>query len=392
MKQLVLLTLFFLCCLPGSLAQSPALQRLDGSRIPADSVDAVVKRLMHKSGIEGLSLAVLNKRKTVYLKSFGYRNKPANELLDTATIMYGASLSKGVCGFLTLKLVQQGVLDLDKPLGQYLSKPLYEYEYFSDLRNDPRWEKITARMCLSHTTGLPNVRWVHPQTGADDTLGTMRIYFDPGTRYAYSGEGFKLLQLVLEELTGQPLDALAVKEIFQPFGMYRTGYVWHDDFGDNNVAVGHLSNGMLDKKKKRKDAVAGGSIVTTIADFARFTENLLQEKGLDRKGYREMTRPHIRIHSVTQFPPITTETTTENDAIGLSYGLGWGLIRCQQGPAYFKEGNGGPWRNYTILFPKQGTAVVILVNSENGERVFRELVETVLGPTCIPWKWEGYDL
>lgn len=60
-------------------------------------------------------------------------------------------------------------------------------------------------MCLSHTTGLPNVRWFNPITSEQDTLGIMKIYFCPGTKYAYSGEGFKLLQLVVEEITNKKL-------------------------------------------------------------------------------------------------------------------------------------------------------------------------------------------
>jgi hypothetical protein len=104
-----------------------------------------------------------------------------------------------------------------------------------------------------------------------------------------------------------------------------------------------------------------------------------------------MFSSHIAIHSKIQFPPITYETTTENDAIKLSYGLGWGVIKCKYGKAYFKEGNGGSWRNYNINFPDKGKSIIILINSENGEKMFKELVETAIGKSCIPWKWEGYE-
>ena len=371
-------------------AQPHQVQRLDGSAISFSAIDTTVKHLMEVATIQGLALAVLNNNKTVFIKSYGYRNKPANEFLDTASIMYGASLSKAVCGYLIMNLVEEKILELDKPLYQYLSKPLYEYEYFSDLKTDDRWKLMTARMCLSHTTGLPNLRWFHPTTGVEDTLGVMRIYFTPGQQYAYSGEGFRLLQLAVEEITGRPLDELAVERIFKPFGMTRTGYVWHDSFGDSNVAVGHLNNGAIDKKRKRSQAVAGGSMVTTIADYARFTEQIMQRKGLPENLFEEMTSPQIRIHSVTLFPPVTFETTTENDAIDLSYGLGWGLLSCPEGKAFFKEGNGGAWRNYNINFIDRVISIIILINSENGETIYQELIETIIGKTCIPWKWQGY--
>jgi CubicO group peptidase (beta-lactamase class C family) len=388
MKLKILLGLLFSFSLTSG--QTQHIARLNGSKISVSEIDKTVKRLMDTANVQGLGLAILNNKKTVFIKSYGYKNKPKNELLDTASIMYGASLSKAVFGYLTMKLVQEKVLDLDKPLFQYLRKPIAGYEYFSDLKTDDRWKLITARMCLSHTTGLPNLRWFHPTTGVEDTLGVLKIYFQPGTKYAYSGEGFKLLQLVEEEITKKSIDELAVEKIFNPIGMTRTGFVWHNSFGDNNVAVGHMNNGAIDIKKKRKEAVAGGSLVTSIADYSKFIEHIMKEKGLTTKLFKEMISPQINIHSITQFPPLTSETTTENDAIHLSYGLGWGLLDCPNGKAFFKEGNGGAWRNYNINFLDKGISIIILINSENGETIFQELIETFIGKTCIPWKWQGY--
>lgn len=310
--------------------------------------------------------------------------------MDTSTIVYGASFSKAVFGYLMMKLVKEKVIDLDRPLYQYLKKPIANYPYFVDLEHDDRWKLITARMCLSHTTGLPNVKWFNPITNEPDSLGRIKIYFTPGSKYAYSGEGFRLLQLAVEEIMGKNIEQLAQEKIFQPLGMKRTGYTWHESFGDDNVAVGHLENGYIDQKRKRTEPVAGGSLVTTIADYTKFIEQVMQQKGLDTKMYQEMLSPQIRIHSVTQFPPITYETTTENDGINLSYGLGWGLLQCSYGKAFFKEGNGGAWRNYNINFPDKDISIIIMVNSENGEKIFQELLETLLGDNCIPWKWQGY--
>jgi CubicO group peptidase (beta-lactamase class C family) len=370
--------------------QNQHITRLDGSKISPLEIDQTVKRLMDTASIRGMGLAILNDKKTVFIKSYGYRNKPENELLDTASIMYGASFSKAVFGYLTMKLVQDGILDLDRPFYQYLSKPIAEYEYFSDLKSDDRWKLITARMCLSHTSGLPNVRWFNPVTSEQDTIGILKIYFTPGTKYAYSGEGFKLLQLVIEEITEKTLEDLAMENVFKPTGMTRTGYIWHDSFGDDNVAVGHMNNGLIDKKRKRTTGVAGGSLVTTIADYSRFIEHMMQKKGVIDTLFDEMISPQIEIYSTTQFPPITFETTNENAAVHLAYGLGWGLIDCAYGKAFFKEGNGDSWRNYNINFIDKGISVIILINSENGEQIFQELLETLTGDNCIPWKWHGY--
>ena len=386
--KLILFSLLF----GVAFAKAQSIKRLDGSTISFATIDQTVKEVMQEQHIQGLSLAILNKNKTAFIKSYGFRNQPKNQLLDTASIVYGASLSKAVFGYLCMQLMDEKVFDLDKPLYQYLKNDIGSYEYFADLKSDERWKLITARMCLSHTTGLPNVRWFNPYGSEPDTLGIMKIYFTPGSKYAYSGEGFKLLQLVLEEITKQPIDKLATERIFKPMGMNRTGYVWHDSFGYDNVAVGHLNNGLIDQKKKRTEAVAGGSLVTTIADYSRFVEQVMQEKGLSKRGLKEMLAPQIAIHSKTQFPPISSETTTENDGIQLSYGLGWGVFNCSYGKAFFKEGNGGSWRNYNINFPDKDISIIILSNSENGEYSFQTLLQKLLADTCIPWKWEGYEL
>lgn len=383
---------FFLLTSNSIFGQVSNIRKLDGSEVSVSEIDRTVKKIMGAANVQGLDLAVLNNNKSVFIKSYGFKNKTQNTLLDTSTIVYGASFSKAVFGYLMMKLVEEKIMDLDKPLYQYLKKPIPDYEYFSNLKANDQWKLITARMCLSHTSGLPNVRWFNPTETAPlyDSLGVIKIYFTPGSKYAYSGEAYKLLQLVVEEITKKNIDELAQEKIFKPLGMTRTGYIWHNSFGDDNVAVGHMDNGDIDVKRKRTIAVAGGSMVTTIADYTRFIENVMQQKGLNKDMYHEMLSPQITIHSKTQFPPVTTETTTENDAIHLSYGLGWGVFDCHYGKAFFKEGNGGAWKNYNINFMDKGISVIIMTNSENGEKIYQELLETLVGHTCIPWKWEGY--
>ncbi len=387
MKQKLFLV--FLLLTNFVFGQSTHIKRLDGSKIAVAEIDKIVKRLMDTANVQGLDLAILNDKKTVFIKSYGYKNKINAELLDTNTVMYGASFSKAVFAYLTMKLVQEKIIDLDKPLYKYLNKPIYEYEYFSDLKSDNRWKLITARMCLSHTTGLPNVRWLHPTTGVEDTLGVIKIYFKPGTKYAYSGEGLKLLQLAEEEITNKTVEDLAIEKVFKPIGMTRTGFIWHKEF-DNNFAIGHLKNGTLNPKKKRTTPVASGSLVTTISDYSKFIEFLMQQKGLGKKMYNEMLTSQIKIYSKVQFPTITEATTTENKAIDLSYGLGWGLLKCKYGKAFFKEGHDDAWRNYNINFIEKGISIIIMTNSANGELLFKELLETLIGDTFTPWKWETY--
>lgn len=249
MRIFNILLLVFLFFVNPVLGQNKEIKKLDGSKIATYEIDHIVKQLMVTANVQGLSLGILNDNKIAYIKSYGYKNKKEKQLLDTSSVLYAASFSKPVFAFLTLKLVEKNLLDLDKPLYRYLPKPIPEYEDYSQLASDDQWKLITARMCLSHTTGLPNTRWINVATGQIDTLGQIKIYFKPGTRYAYSGEGLKLLQLVEEYITGKTIEELAIEKVFKPFGMNRSGFIWHDEF-DNNFAIGHLENDMLNPKKK----------------------------------------------------------------------------------------------------------------------------------------------
>ncbi|GAA4167803.1 serine hydrolase domain-containing protein [Sphingobacterium ginsenosidimutans] len=380
-----------LCSSRQAISQSHVVTRLDGSTISGGAIDSILNTLKNQAKVPGIGLAILNNKKTVYLKTYGYKNKLREELLDTASIVYAASFSKAVCGYLCMKLVDRNLLDLDKPLYQYLRKPIPEYPNFVGLKGDQRWKKITARMCLSHTTGFPNLKWYDP-TAANpdyDSLGVVKIYFEPGSRYAYSGEGFKLLQLALEELSGKTFDDLASELIFNPIGMYKSGYVWHDSFGDD-LAIGHNDHEQQNVKSKKTVAVAGGSMVTTISDYARFIEYVVQGKGIKENIFEEMIRPQIRIYSKTQFPPISSETTDENEAVQLAYGLGWGLLKTPYGRAFFKEGGDDAWKNYNINFIDRGISIVMICNSVNGSMLFKDLLAQLIGDTFTPWKWEQY--
>ena len=119
--------LFFFACLFNLSSSAQTIKRVDGTSITADSLQKAIQSLMTKAKVAGLELAVFNKNKIVYKKAFGTKNSVTSEALKTSTNMYGASLSKAVFAVLVMKLVEDGVLNLDKPLQEYLTKPIYEY-------------------------------------------------------------------------------------------------------------------------------------------------------------------------------------------------------------------------------------------------------------------------
>lgn len=216
----------------------------------------------------------------------------------------------------------------------------------------------------------------------------MGIFFTPGTRYAYSGEGLMLLQMVVEIITHRNLEDLAKEKVFIPFHMTRTSFVWQPAF-ETDYAVGHGIEEDPLPKDKYKAAYAAGSMETTIADYTRFVAGVMQKKRLSEKYWQEIFSPQIAINSKRQFPSLDTATSSANKQIALSYGLGWGLFKSPYGKAFFKEGHGVGWVHYAIAFPDKKSALIMMSNSANGESIFKELTEKLTG-VLIPWEWEGY--
>jgi CubicO group peptidase (beta-lactamase class C family) len=182
---------------------------------------------------------------------------------------------------------------------------------------------------------------------------------------------------------------LMQERVFGPLGMTRTSMVWQEAF-EGDHAVGFDEAGKDLGYRKRTSARAAGSAATTIRDVARFVQAVHRSEGLDRTSRTEMLSPQIRIRSAHQFPIPSTETTSRDDGIRLSYGLGWGLLWSPYGKAYFKEGHDDGWENYMITFEQPGTALVIMTNSSNGEGIFTELLATLIGDRFTPSEWERY--
>jgi CubicO group peptidase (beta-lactamase class C family) len=134
-------------------------RRLDGSAITSTEIDATVNRVMKAAEVPGMGLAILSDGEVVYLKGYGLRDKENSLPMTPETVMSAASFTKVAFGNLVMQLVDRGQLNLDKPVYEYLPKPLPDYPNYRDLAADPRYRKITARMLLSHTSGFPNWRW-----------------------------------------------------------------------------------------------------------------------------------------------------------------------------------------------------------------------------------------
>jgi CubicO group peptidase (beta-lactamase class C family) len=353
--------------LPVFSPMSPAKREpatLSGATIP--QLERDVPELMKKGGVPGLAIAVIRDGKTIWVHGFGIKEAKTDQPVTVETVFEAASLSKPVFAYGVLKLVEQGKLGLDVPLTAYLPKPY--------IAGDERLGKITARIVLSHRTGFPNWR-------GDD--GLLPIYFTPGERFSYSGEGYIYLQRVVEQITGKALNEYMTEAVFTPLGMTSSSYVWRPDF-DALTATGHDAGGKPAQLWKPKEAGAASTLNTTARDYALFVEAVLNGKGLKPATLHEMETPEIALDPECR---ICIKHETKQLSKNLFWGLGWGIQRKDGSDVLWHWGDNGAFKCFVMAEPKTKSGVVMFANSENGLEIAKPLIDEAMGTESLAFEW-----
>jgi len=349
------------------------------------AIDAEVARIMRQTGSKGLAIAVIGDGKPVHVAAHGVRNA-AGDPLQVDTIMYGASLTKTVFAYTVMRQVDAGRFTLDTSVADLLPEPLPSYAS-DDISNryadwtalDERWRKLTPRVVLTHSTGFSNFGFLEP----DERL---HFHFDPGARYAYSGDGLNTLQFAMERGKGIDVGAETTK-IFDELGMSRTSLIWRTDFA-GNLADGWGEDGKIEPHDERSKVRAAGSMDTTIADFAKFVAALVRGDGLSRESRAEMVKPQLAITTRSQFPTLQPELAPGLRRKDLAAGIGVVVFDGPQGRGFFKGGHNDTTGNTLVCVEKRKRCVAILSNDVRSEAGFPQLVRFVLGETGVPFDWE----
>ena len=352
-----------------SKAADEALKTPDKKTIAALSKEA--PEWLHEASVPGMSIALIRGGKTYWVHAFGVKDAKTGQPVTEQTTFEAASLSKPVLAYGVLKLVDEGKLDLDTPLTKYLPQRYID--------GDDRLGKITARIVMSHRTGFRNWR--------GDENAALKIYFTPGERFSYSGEGFVYLQKVVEQITGKKLNDYMNEAVFVPLGMTNSSYVWRAGF-DTQTATGHDADGQPGEKWKPLEANAASSLQTTAADYARLVEAVLNGTGLKPATVRELEKPQIAVD-----PACTNCTDRMPGALSkeVFWGLGWGIQKTKNGESLWHWGDNGAFKAYVVAYPKQKIGVVMFLNGENGLAIRDKLVRASIGGEQPAFKWAKYD-
>lgn len=325
-------------------------------------LEQLISGLMKDAVVPGVSIAVIKNGRIAWRRGFGFKDNTSRAPVDDDTVFQAASVSKTVFAYAAMKLCEDGVIGLDVPLSRYTPDRL--------LDGDARLDRITARHVLSHTSGLQNWR-----SGREP----LRIHFEPGEKYLYSGEGYFYLQSVITQLTGRSnpalcaryeadlevcasdIDRYLARKLLTPFGMASSGYLWNDAL-EKKAARPHDPDGkpMQSGGPTATDAArygAAGGLLTTATDYARFLLEVLSPRASDafrltRGSLQEMLRPQVKVDEST------------------SWALGWQVRHTPRGDFIQHQGGQGGFQAFTSALVERQSGFVMLTNSANGSEVF----------------------
>ena len=262
---------------------------LSGKEITMTELDKYLTTQLDSMGLPGLSIAIINDTNIIYYRTLGVINIDTQEKVSEETLFDAGSMTKTAFTYLVMKIVEQGILNLDQPLYTYLPYP--------DIAYDDRYKLITARMVLCHTSGFPNWRFLNEDKKLD-------IKFTPGTQFLYSGEGFEYLANVvahLKNIQKNDLQHLFEEEVSMPLGMKYAYYIWND-YVEKHQATGHVDgkvSGGWGLNASKPDFGASYSLQTEAISYAKFIIAMMQEEGLKKETYDEMFKVQIQIPSRT---------------------------------------------------------------------------------------------
>ena len=357
----------------------------EGPPVPdPDTIAALAHETMAATGANGLAIAVIDNGEVRSVQTFGLRNAMGDRLTPQ-TIMYGASLTKAVFGYWTAMQADKGRIDLDAPLAVRLAKPLPEYGNldaygnWGDLVGEDRWRAITPRHVLNHATGFANFSFLEPD-------GKLRFHFDPGSRYGYSGEGIMLLQFALEADGGARVGDAIAADLFVPLGLKDVGLMWRPEFAAN-LADGWTESGEVEPHDERSRVRMAGSMDISPQAMAAVAAAMVRGYGLSPEMRAEFARPGMAITTRTQFPSLQPEAP-EAERHAIHAGLGVIAFTGPQGAGWFKGGHNDSTANMMVCLEAGQHCVVVMANDVRAERRFPKLIDALLGPTGMPWRWE----
>ncbi|WP_392536625.1 serine hydrolase domain-containing protein [Legionella sp. 227] len=245
-------------------------------------INHAVTVFMQHNHVPGLALAVLKDGKPFLIKGYGYANIETKDPVNTKTLFGIGSVSKVITAFAVMTLVQEGKVNLNHSVLDYVPKA------------PQKWRNVTIRQLLSHSSGIPQHRGPHlPWIKVWNNLAKKPMQFQPGSAITYNNFAFAVLGRVIENVSHQTLINYLSNTLFNPLGMNDTGLP--NSLFPPNLATGYQSGAgkMIPSPNQKPWQQMGGSggIVSNISDMAKWDNAMSAGKILTPAAYRQMWTP-----------------------------------------------------------------------------------------------------
>lgn len=344
-----------------------------------DSLDDYVRAQIAMRKVPGLSLAIVDRGRVIYAKGYGVTAPGGADPVTTDTRFLAGSISKSVAAMGALSLVEGGPLTLDGNVNRWLTTWQVPASAFTQA------EPVTLRRILSHTAGLT----VHGFAGYE--VGTpvpttiqildgvppansapIRVDTTPGAIWRYSGGGYTVMQLMMEDVTGQPFAAWMGGHVLAPLGMSKSSFRQPppDDFLPLTAAGQYGPGRPVPGRWHRYPEMAAAGLWTTASDLARFIVGV-------QGSYTGTATPVLS-------EPMTRTMLTE---VREGYGLGVG-VDSSTGKLFFSHGGRDDgFDAYMGGYATTGQGIVLMINANDNSGMMRRILERV----ALMYGWPGSE-
>jgi CubicO group peptidase (beta-lactamase class C family) len=324
-------------------------------------LDAYIKEKRQELGAEGVSVSVISENDLLFLKGYGYADKNTNTKVTPLTLFRVGSISKLFTGIAIMQLVEEGSIDLDAPLENYVPGFGYKTHY-------PDAAPITVRTLMTHQSGLVG-DILKGWSSADELNNEYRkvvdlfnqeyVAYPPGYISSYSNSAISLLGIVIEEVSGVEFDEYVKNNILRTIGMFASGFSLQDDMRPM-LAKSYDSDGIETPFRYIRDKPAG-SLITNSLEMSLFMRMILNRGELF--GQRILSESTLEKMYVQQNKNIELDFPQDH---GAKWGLSWMLHHPKLSSLGKYVGHSGAIPDfYTQLhiLPEHGLAVIVETNS-----------------------------
>lgn len=331
-------------------------------------VEQKIAEIMNEAGTPGIQISFSNGKRSNHFAQ-GIKKYGTEDAVLMDTRFQAASLTKVIASYAFFRLMDRGLIELDTPLLNY-----YPYDRLTNTKNA---DKITARMVLTHRTGLLN--WEGDVPSDKWRASPLSLQFYPGADYMYSGEGFYFLQETLEHITGKKFQQIIEEEVLTPFALQKTNILWNDSLS-NSSAYGHYEYNKPRKLGTYRKTNAAYTLYTTSSDYLSFVQQAI----IDGKGLKKETHQLM----LAQAGEVKKDSFAHIEDKYVPTALGLRMQLNEQGTAYWHTGSNPGFRCFFITYPDSGESLVAFMNSDTAFPAMKRLMKLFLHPNQTFWAYD----